>query len=326
MVKDNLILKLVSLLAAILLAYSVNSDRNTSVLSFNVPIEIKNTPDDKVLVKPAKRMAQVTVRGPSFLVGPLVSSPPPLRVMVPDGVGDRLQVSLKSSDLGVPSMVEVVGVEPPDIELVFEPVEQREFKIEVSRVGQLRKDLTLSKVDFEPKVALVKGPRSELKQLRFIESNPIDLGDISESQSVNLALRNPGNQMTLITKTVSVRVGIDAVPRQITFDKRPVELRTGPKVSDIGFEPIEVTVIVEGAPALVAQLDGGDVVPYVRVKDAPPAEGKVLDILVDLPEGISVSRVEPASVFVFKESLRKLAMKSRAEKGSRKGGQVRPKN
>lgn len=319
MVKDNLILKLVSLLAAILLAYSVNSDRNTSVLSFNVPIEIKNPPDDKLLVKPAKRMAQVTVRGPSFLVGPLVSSPPPLRVMVPDNVGERLQVSLKSSDLAVPSMVEVVGVEPPDIELVFEPIEQRELKIEVPRVGQLRKDLTLSKVDFDPKVALVKGPRSELKQLRFIESNPIDLGDISESQSINLSLRNPGNQITMITKTVAVRVGIDEVPRQATFEKRPVELRTAPKVSDIGFEPTEVTVIVEGPPAVVADLNPGDVVPYVRVKDAPPTEGKVIDINVDLPEGISVSRVEPASVFVFSESNRKVAMKSRAEKAPKRG-------
>jgi YbbR domain-containing protein len=318
MVKDNLILKLVSVLAAILLAYSVHSDRNTSVLSFNVPIEIKNPPDDKFLVKPTKRMAQVTVRGPSFLVGPLVSSPPPLRVVVPDDVGDRLQVSLKSSDLSVPSMVEVVGVEPSEIELVFEPVEQKELKIEIPRVGQLPKDLTLTKVDFDPKVASVRGPRSELKQLRFIESDPIDLGDLSESRSLNLNLRNPGNQLTLITKAVSVRIGINEVPRQLTFEKRPVELRTSPRVSDIGFEPLEVTVIVEGAPGLVAELDPGDVVPYVRVKEPPPKEGRVIDLSVDLPEGISVSRVEPASVFVFNESHRNFAMKSRSERGVKK--------
>jgi hypothetical protein len=113
-------------------------------------------------------------------------------------------------------------------------------------------------------------------------------------------------------------VGIDEVPRQVTFERRPVELRTAPKVSDIGFEPIEVTVIVEGAPALVAELDAGDVIPFVRVKETPPQEGKVIDILVDLPEGISVSRVEPASVFVFNEANRKLAMKSRAEKSLKK--------
>jgi YbbR domain-containing protein len=318
MVKDNLLLKLVSLLAAILLAYSVQSDRNTSVLSFNVPIEIKNPPDDKVLVKPTRRLAQVTVRGPSFLVGPLVSSPPPLKVMVPDDVGERLQVSLKNADLSVPSMIEVIGVEPTEMELVFEPVERKDFKVEVPRVGQLPKELTLSKVDVEPKVATVKGPRSELKQLRFIESEPIDLGDLTETQTLTLNLRRPGNQSSLITKNVSVRVAINEIPRQRTFEKRPVELRTSPNVSDIGIEPTEVTVILEGPPALIAEVDPGLIVPYVRVKEPPPPEGRTIDINVEVPEGCTVARIEPASVLVFKESARKVANKAKGEKNSKR--------
>lgn len=318
MVKDNLLLKLVSLLAAILLAYSVHSDRNTSVLSFNVPIEIKNPPDDKVLVKPTRRLAQVTVRGPSFLVAPLVSSPPPLKVVVPDDIGERLQLSLKSADLSVPSMIEVIGVEPAEIELVFEPVERKDFKVEVPRVGQLPKELTLSKVDVEPKVATVKGPRSELKQLRFIESEPIDLSDISKTQTLTLNLRSPGNQSSLITKSVSVRVAINEVPRQRTFERRPVELRTSPNVSDIAIEPTEVTVILEGPPGLVAEVDPGLILPYVRVKEPPPSEGRTIDISVEVPEGCTVARIEPPSVLVFKEGARKLATKAKGEKNSKK--------
>ncbi len=314
MVKDNLLLKLVSLLAAILLAYSVNSERNTSVLSFNVPIEMKNAPDDKVLVRPTRRMAQVTVRGPSFLVGPMVASPPPLRVVVPDDVGERLNVSLKTSDLSVPSMIEVVGIEPSEMEFVFEPVERKEFKVEVPRVGQLPKELTLSKVDVEPKVASVKGPRSELKQLRFIESEPIDLSDISETQTVTLNLRTPGNQSSLITKTVSVRVAINEVPRQRTFERRPVELRTSPNLSGIGLDPTEVSVIVEGPPAVVAEIDPGAIVPFVRVRESPPAEGRKVDVNVDVPAGCSVSKVEPPSVVVFNESGRKGFSKAKAER------------
>jgi YbbR domain-containing protein len=318
MVKDNLLLKLVSLLAAILLAYSVNSDRNTSVLSFNVPIEIKNPPEDKVLVKPTRRLAQVTVRGPSFLVGPLVSSPPPLKVVVPDEVGERLQVSLKGADLSVPSMIEVVGVEPAEIELVFEPVERKDFKIEVPRVGQLSKELTLSRVDVEPKVATVKGPRSELKQLRFIESEPLDLSDLSKTQSLTLALRDPGNQSGLITKSVSVRVSINEVPRQRIFEKRPVELRTSPNVTDITIEPTEVTVILEGPPAVVAEVDPGSILPFVRVKDPPSREGRVIAIDVEVPEGCTATKIEPASALVFKESGRKMAIQAKSEKNSKK--------
>ena len=319
MVKDNLLLKLVSVLAAILLAYSVTSERNTSVLSFNVPIEIKNVPDDKVLVRPTRRMAQVTVRGPSFLVGPMVASPPPLKVVVPDDVGERLEVSLKTADLAVPSMIEVVGVEPSEMELVFEPVERKEFKVEVPRVGQLPKELTLSKVDVEPRMATVKGPRSELKQLRFIESEPIDLSDVSETQTVTLNLRNPGNQSTLITKTVSVRVAINEVPRQRTFEKRPVELRTSPNLSGIGLDPTEVSVIVEGPPAVVAELDPGEIVPYVRVRESPPQEGRKVDVRIDIPTGWSVVKIEPESVYVFNESGRKIALKAKVEKTIKKG-------
>ena len=269
-------------------------------------------------MKPIRRLAQVTVRGPSFLVGPLVSSPPPLKVVVPDDVGERLQVSLKGADLSVPSMIEVIGVEPAEMELVFEPVERKDIKVEVPRVGQLSKELTLSKVDVEPKVATVKGPRSELKQLRFIESEPIDLSDLTETQTLTLVLRSPGNQSSLITKNVSVRVAINEVPRQRTFEKRPVELRTSPNVSDIGIEPTEVTVILEGPPALVAEVDPGLVQPYVRVKEPPPSDGRVVDINVEVPEGCAVARIEPASVLVFKESARKIATKAKGEKNSKR--------
>lgn len=319
MVKDNLLLKLVSLLAAILLAYSVNSDRNMSVMSFNVPIEIKNPPEDKVLMRPTRRLAQVTVRGPSFLVGPLVSSPPPLRIVVPDDVGERFEASLKGGDLSVPSMIEVVGVEPAAMELVFEPVERKDFKVEVPRVGQLPKEFTLSKVDVEPKVATVKGPRSELKQLRFIESDPIDLSDISKTETLTLNLRSPGNQSSLITKTVSVRVAINEVPRQRSFERRPVELRTSPNITDISIEPTEVTVIVEGPPAVVAEVDPSSVLPYVRVKEAPPSEGRTTPIDVDLPEGCTMAKIEPSSVVVFKESARKVPVKGKGDKNSKKG-------
>jgi YbbR domain-containing protein len=319
MVKDNLLLKLVSLLAAILLAYSVNSDRNMSVMSFNVPIEIKNPPEDKVIMRPTRRLAQVTVRGPSFLVGPLVSSPPPLRIVVPDDVGERFEASLKGGDLSVPSMIEVVGVEPASMELVFEPVERKDFKVEVPRVGQLPKELTLSRVDVEPKVATVKGPRSELKQLRFIESDPIDLSDISKTETVTLNLRSPGNQSSLITKSVSVRVAINEVPRQRSFEKRPVELRTSPNITDISIVPTEVTVIVEGPPAVVAEVDPGSVLPYVRVKEPPPSEGRTTSIEVDLPEGCTVAKIEPSSVVVFKESARKVTVKGKVDKNSKKG-------
>jgi hypothetical protein len=56
----------------------------------------------------------------------------------------------------------------------------------------------------------------------------------------------------------------------------------------------------------------------VRVKEPPPLEGRTIDINVEVPEGCTVARIEPASVLVFKESARKVANKTKGEKNSKR--------
>lgn len=318
LVTDNLLLKLVSVLAAILLAYSVNSERNTSVLTFSVPIEMKNPPEDKILVKPNRRMAQVTLRGPSFLVGPIASSPPPLKVVIPDDVSEKYQASLKTGDIAVPSMIEVLSVEPSEVDFVFEPLERKEFKVEVPRVGQLKKPLTLSKVDVNPKVVAIKGPRSELKQIRSLETEPLNLDEVGESQTVTLAIRNPGNQSSLVTKTVSVQVLVDEVPRERVLERRPVELRTSPNVTNVRIEPTEVSVTIEGPPGVVADVDPSEIQPFVRVREVPPKNGTSVEVRVDLPEGCALVRVDPKAILVLPTgegvSTKKLEKKSKGNR------------
>lgn len=314
---DNRLLKLISLLAAILLAYSVTGERNTSVLSISVPLEIKNPPEDRVLVKPQRRVVHVTLRGPSFLVGPIASSPPPMRVTLPDKIEDRIQMSLKAGDLQVPSMIEVLSVEPSQMEFVFEPLERREFKVEVPRVGQLSKQLTLSRLEFEPKVVTVRGPRSELKLIKVVESEPIDLEELSESQTMTLALRNPGPHTTLAVKSVSAKVAINEIPSQVVFSKRAVELRVVAEARAVSIEPTEVSVTVEGPPDVISQVKGDDVFPFVRVRKEPPVEGMREEVRVELPEkcsGCEVVKVEPSEVMVFRDSGAKAGQKVAAAK------------
>jgi YbbR domain-containing protein len=314
---DNRLLKLISLLAAILLAYSVTGERNTSVLSISVPLEIKNPPEDRVLVKPQRRVVHVTLRGPSFLVGPIASAPPPMRVTLPDKMEDRIQMPLKPGDIQVPSMIEVLSVEPSQMEFVFEPLERREFKVEVPRVGQLAKQLTLSRIEFEPKVVTVRGPRSDLKMIKAVESEPIDLEELTESQAMTLALRNPGPHTTLAVKHVSARVAINEVPSQIVFEKREIELRTVPGVSGIAIEPTEVSITVEGPPDVISQVKAEDVFPFVRVRKEPPIDGGNEEVRVELPEkcsGCNVIKVDPSEVRVNRDKLPKIGQKSGAPK------------
>lgn len=315
---DNLLLKIGSLVAAVLLAYSVNSDRNSSVLSFAVPIELKNAPEDKALLRPAKLMTQVTLRGPSFLVGPIASAPPPFRVVVPDKVGDRLQVALKGKDLSLPSSIEVLTVEPSQVELVFEPVESKEIKVEVPRIGQLAKHLSLVKVEVDPRVVAVRGPSSELQKMKSIETEPLVLDGIEKSETVTLALRNSTNKSSLQAKSVAVKVAIEEVPRQRVFEGRSIELRTSPNISGVELEPTEVEVGVEGPPDVMGELDPSAVVPFVRVREVPPVAGVELEVSVDLPRGCRAVKIDPKTVKIFREGGRKSGVVKKSPKGARR--------
>ena len=121
-ITQHLPLKIASLFIALILAYAVHSAGNASVVSLYVPVEIKNIPDDKVVVSPTKRSVQITIRGPSFLIGPIASSPPSLRARLPDEVRDRAIVNFQPIDLNLPRSIEVLSIEPSRMELGLEAV------------------------------------------------------------------------------------------------------------------------------------------------------------------------------------------------------------
>ena len=84
----NLGLKLISLVFAIILAYFVNSEGNTSIVGFVVPVEFQNVPSDKVLLRPSHRQVEVTIKGPSFVISKVAAEPRVFKVRLPIGVGN----------------------------------------------------------------------------------------------------------------------------------------------------------------------------------------------------------------------------------------------
>jgi YbbR domain-containing protein len=310
----NLGLKIFSVLVAILLSYGVNSESNSSVISLVVPIEIKNPPEGKVLVRPVRRSVQVTIKGPSFIVGPVASSPPALRVKLPAQNDGHFPVTLKSSDLPLPPTIEVLGIEPSEMEFVFEPVEQREIKIEVPRIGQLPRQMTLDKLEINPKTVIATGPKSEVSQIRSVETEPIDLREVKGNTTVNLNLRVPGSQTSLSTSTVSASIELAMIPQERMIDARPVELRAAPEMSGLKLDPPRVMVVIAGAPDAVAAVDPASVIPYVRVREMPEKDSVSASVDVELPPGITLVKVEPRKVEIRKESGKAAPIRSKSAK------------
>jgi YbbR domain-containing protein len=293
-------LKIASLFIALVLAYAVQSASNVSMVSLFVPLEIKNTPENRIVVKPARRGAQVTLKGPSFIVGPLAAAPPPLRVKLPDGVDDRATVSLKESDLSLPPSIEVLSIEPTQIEFSLEPVERQELRVTVPRIGQLAKELVLEGIEVSPKSIVVKGPRSELRQLKTIETEPVDLATLDASKDITLSIRSMGGSVTPESKTIVARVLIGEQPTVKAFSKVPVEVRiVGGTTGGFVLMPEVVAVTVSGSPSVLAGVLENEITPYVKLAGNAVTSGSSREhVQIQLPLGLRAVSIEPAVVSV----------------------------
>ncbi len=306
----NLALKAFSVLLAVVLAYAVNSESNSSVVSLVVPIEVKNLPGDRVIVRPTKRSVQITIKGPSFMIGPVASSPPAILVKLPDQVEARHSVSFNASDVVLPPGVDVLGFEPAEMELVLESLERREVKIEVPRLGQLAKQLTLEGIELSPKVLVITGPHSEVRQVRSVETDPLDLREIVKSSTVELRIRIPGSQTIGSTDRVIAHIEVAGIPTQRVLKGRPVELRSSPDLVGSELVPTEVAVTISGSQEAVDVLDPATVVPFVRIKSGLEIPVRQVPVDVELPPGIRLVRVEPSEVIVKADGDRKESVPS----------------
>jgi len=142
----------------------------------------------------------------------------------------------------------------------------------------------------------VKGPRSDVRSLKSIETDPINLAEISGTVEMPLALRALGPSVSIPAKAVSVRVVVSQMPLRQEFRDRPVELRSSKGLGSFILHPATVSVLVSGSSEVLGKVNPIDVVPFIRLADAPTENSATAKVQVDLPDGCNVVSVEPPTV------------------------------
>ncbi|MBN8548043.1 MAG: YbbR-like domain-containing protein [Deltaproteobacteria bacterium] len=297
----NLSLKIFSLIAAILLAHFVNSEGNSSVIGFFVPVEIKNLPRDKVLLWPLTPQAQVSVKGPSFLVSNVASSPPTFKVKIPSDVQTQYVATLSKTDLALPPNVEVVSVDPNEIKFTFDTLVEKELPVEVTKLGTLSSGLKVDDVSLSPARVRVRGPESRLRDVDSVQTEPIDLREIESSFTKDFPLRPPAALVEVLPQHITISYKVSRVYSQRKFTALPVEIRS---VSSLKYtlSPSNVTLEVSGPLDRVSALKAEDLIPFVRVPAGDDIASGQLDVATELPEGISVVQIDPPKVQVVKST------------------------
>lgn len=291
---NNLRLKLLSLLIAGFFWYFVTT--NVSTLTLAVPIEIRNAPEAKVLLSAVAAQAQVKVSGPTFMVSSLAASPPAFKVKVPPDTQNRYVQVLKGEDLDLPPAIQVLGIEPREVELSFDDKVTREVPVEVPQIGVLDESLKLESIVVDPSRVVVTGPRTQLQRVTRVETYPVDLREIKGDTRQELPLRKPGPSLALSHELVLARLRVSPVQSSRKFRQLPVEIRSLDG-AQFTLHPRGVDVEVAGPRSLLELLQKEQIIPYARLV-RPPMPGERVKVSVEVPKAVTVLSTEPVEVSV----------------------------
>ncbi len=205
---ENWVLKLVSLVFALMLWFFVMGERRQEI-GFPVPLNLVNIPEGLMVANEVPNLIDVRISGPRTLLMNLspqdISISVDLRDLKP-GV-----TSFKRLDerLNIPSALKVTRLSPSYVDVKLERIRRKKVPVKVLLQGEPPEGYRLGEVRVKPGQVTVEGAESELKDVNEVETEPVDLSQSRESFTLMVPVVYRGKYTYLKEETaVEVRVDI----------------------------------------------------------------------------------------------------------------------
>src|SRR5688572_1330181 len=154
----NIGLKILSMVLALGLVAYQRSGQGEQERTVLVNVNVLPPPEEmnRELMRPVPPHVSVTVRGTARALEQLTAGLRPIELDLRSG--DKRTVSFDASMLSLPPGVKVKVIEPPSINLEWQPVVVRNVPIQTAVTGQIAEGYTVESTSVDPPAIPVKGP------------------------------------------------------------------------------------------------------------------------------------------------------------------------
>ena len=220
------------------------------------------------------------------------------------GIKEDLSRKLKVKAVDVNgNEVKEVKIEPDMVEVSISLTRgypEKQLTVKPKIIGKPAPGYYISEILSSPDEIKIFGNYSKISDIEFLETIPIDVNGITKTLSVKVppaleeGLNIVDGEVELIEVTIQVK---EVIIQKIIKNILVLPQNLSPFVScEIKPEIIDITV--EGKNILIDKLEAKDIKAFVKFTDNFKVEQKV-KVQVDLPEGISLIKIEPEEVTVL---------------------------
>jgi len=202
--RQNLGLKVVALALAVAGWWFVAGESKVLV-SFNIPLEIRNVPKGLTMTNKPERQVEVRLSGPSSLLSGTRPSEISAGVDLSAGRAGRQYFTLDDRAVKVPPGIKVQRIFPPSIEVILERTERRTVRVSARIGGGAAVRRRVAKVEIDPPSVEVEALPEELSRIQAVYTEEIvpDVDGGAFATTARVELREPHAK---IVGSPSVRV------------------------------------------------------------------------------------------------------------------------
>lgn len=291
----NLGLKMMALVIAGLVWFTMGGEYVVERI-VQVPLEMRNRPNQLELVGNPPDLVEVRLRGSSGILSRLQTGD--VVVILDLGAarpGSRL-FHLRTDEVRTPFGVTVSQVVPQTVSLAFELGETRIVPIRADVEGEPAPGFERGSVTVSPASVEVTGPSSDLHALRDASTEPVSIDGATETvvQTVTVGVDDGALRLR---QPVSAEVRVEIVPAAIerTMAAVRVTMQNVPDGTTATADPHSVSVSVRGRREALAPLDSQEVTAFVDLAGLRPGRYN-LPVRIDPSRAFGVSRIEPSIV------------------------------
>lgn len=288
---NNLGLKLVSLALAFAVWFWVNAGERDAERQVTARVLVRSVPAGLMVTNPRPRQVGLTLRGPRTILDTIrmgrLRLPLDLAGVRPGFISFRIGSDMVRPPL--PRRVKVVRVNPSQVNLHVERKERRRLPVRVALAGKPPLGYRIARKSVEPATVEVTGPAGRLRELKEVETEPVDVRGLQADVEREVRLLPPGEFVSYVPDRVVVRLGVEEIVVSREFRHVTVEVRgaAGPA----SLRPPWVNLKLRGPERLLAGYRPDGKV-YVDASGMPAGVHEV-SVRVDVASGIEVVDLSP---------------------------------
>lgn len=161
---ENFLIKFFSLVFAVALWLHVVA-RGTSEVNFVVPLELRDIPQNLMVVGQVPGYVDVRLQGQEGLVKRLSVRDITAFVSLAGAKSGELAFNLSPSNVTVPGTIKVAGISPAEVKLRLEKTLRRELAVKAEVTGRPAPGYRVESVDIFPRTVTAQGPESSLRKI-----------------------------------------------------------------------------------------------------------------------------------------------------------------